>query len=154
MNTYQSSISEAKNRAAAAGTEADQSAKQLQLAQAEIRDKENRVKKIETEGREGKEAVEKEKKEIERLRGQLEKMGWTRAGREEAEQEVGKVAEEARRARDVGYCPFLIFRPIKHVTWKHRKRIATVHRCHNSTSPTRTPRRTSIAQRCWVPWGT
>ncbi|KAF8756663.1 SMC proteins Flexible Hinge Domain [Rhizoctonia solani] len=68
MSTYQSSIAEAKNRAAAAGTEADQSAKQLQLAQAEIRDKENRVKKIETEGREGREAVDKEKKEIDRLR--------------------------------------------------------------------------------------
>ncbi|ELU39095.1 nuclear condensin complex subunit Smc2, putative [Rhizoctonia solani AG-1 IA] len=100
MITYQSSIAEAKNRAAAAGTEADQSAKQLQLAQAEIRDKENRVKKIETEGREGREAVDKEKKEIDGLRGRLEKMGWTKERRENAEQEVGMAIEEARKARD------------------------------------------------------
>ncbi|KAG8733880.1 Structural maintenance of chromosomes protein 2 [Ceratobasidium sp. 423] len=100
MNTYQTSIAEAKNRAVAAGTEATQSAKQLQLAQAEIRDKEVRVKRIETEGREGRAAVEKENKEIERLRGQLEGMGWTREGREESEREVGKAGDEARRARD------------------------------------------------------
>ncbi|KAF8706721.1 Structural maintenance of chromosomes protein, partial [Rhizoctonia solani] len=100
MSTYQSSIAEAKNRAAAAGTEADQSAKQLQLAQAEIRDKENRVKKIEAEGREGREAVDKEKKEIDGLRGRLEKTGWTKERRENAEQEVGMAIEEARKARD------------------------------------------------------
>ncbi|CAE6464237.1 unnamed protein product, partial [Rhizoctonia solani] len=100
IDLYQTNIAEAKNRAVAAGTEASQSAKQLQLAQAEIRDKETRVKRIETEGREGREAIEREKKDIERLKSQLERMGWTREGREESEREIGKLADEARRARD------------------------------------------------------
>ncbi|CAE6414599.1 unnamed protein product [Rhizoctonia solani] len=100
MNTYQSSITEAKNRAAAAGTEASQLAKQFELAHAEIRDKEARAARIETEGREGRDAIAKEKKEIEQLMHQLENMGWTREGREVSEREVGKLGEEARRARD------------------------------------------------------
>lgn len=98
---YLGGIAEAKARAAAAGTEAEQAKVQLGMAQVEMKEKEGRAKKMESEGRQGKDALERGRKEIADLNAQIEKCGWSREMKEEMEGRTREARETMRRARDV-----------------------------------------------------
>lgn len=97
---YLGGIAEAKGRAAAAGTEAEQAKVQLSMAQSEIKEKEARAKKIESEGKQGKDALEKGRKEVAELNAQMEKCGWSREMKEDMEGKMREARETMSRARD------------------------------------------------------
>lgn len=100
---YLGGIAEARARAAAAGTEAEQAKVQLGMAQTEIKEKENRARKMENEGQQGKESLERGRKEVAELNAKLEKCGWSREMKEELDGKIRGAREMMSKTRDVSF---------------------------------------------------
>ncbi|QRV81363.1 structural maintenance of chromosomes protein [Ceratobasidium sp. AG-Ba] len=97
---YLGGISEARSRAAAAGTEAEQAKVKLGMAQTEMKEKEARARKMETEGQQGQQALEKGRQEVAQLQAKLEKCGWNRQLKEDMEGRMRAAKETMSKARD------------------------------------------------------
>jgi structural maintenance of chromosome 2 len=100
---YLGGIAEARSRAAAAGTEAEQAKVQLGMAQTEMKEKEGRARKMENEGQQGKDALEKGRREVSELNAKLEKCGWSREMKDELDGKMRAAREAMSKARDVSH---------------------------------------------------
>ncbi|KAG9124388.1 Structural maintenance of chromosomes protein 2, partial [Ceratobasidium sp. 392] len=97
---YLGGIAEAKSRAAAAETEAKQAKVQLGMAQTDMKEKEGRARKMESEGQQGKDALERGRAEVAQLNAKLEKCGWNRQMKDELDGKMRQAREAMGKARD------------------------------------------------------
>ncbi|KAG8704817.1 Structural maintenance of chromosomes protein 2 [Ceratobasidium sp. 395] len=98
---YLGGIAEARSRAATAGTEIDQAKVQLGMTKTDMKEKESRARKMESEGQQGKDALERGRAEIAQLTAKLEKCGWNQQMKKESDDKMGQAREMMSRARDV-----------------------------------------------------
>ncbi|KAG9074700.1 Structural maintenance of chromosomes protein 2, partial [Ceratobasidium sp. UAMH 11750] len=98
---YLGGIAEARSRAAAAVTEAEQAKVQLGMAQTDVKEKESRARKMDSEGQQGKDALEKGRAEVAQLNAKLEKCGWNRQMKDQLDGKMREAREAMGKARDV-----------------------------------------------------
>ncbi|KAG8682903.1 Structural maintenance of chromosomes protein 2, partial [Ceratobasidium sp. 394] len=98
---YLGGIAEARSRAAAAVTEAEQAKVQLGMAQTDVKEKESRARKMDSEGQQGKDALERGRAEVAQLNAKLEKCGWNRQMKDELDGKMREAREAMGKARDV-----------------------------------------------------